>query len=193
MAGDAAPKSYVSYADFLAMERESVTRHEWLDGVIYKYPESTIAHAGLSAAVSAEIHNNIRGNRCSVYSCNLRLRVLATGFSTYPDLTVVCKALELDPEDAEAVTNPKLITEIFSPATEARDRGHKFEHYRRIPSLAEYVLISESKPYIEVWRKNAAGKWELAEEALAGQTAQLASIECSLSVDKIYADPLSAA
>lgn len=68
--------------------------------------------------------------------------------------------------------------------------GEKFAHYRRIPSLLEYVLISQHEPHIEVYRKNAAGKWELAEEAKSGEMAPLTSVECVLSVDEVYADPL---
>ncbi|MBK9261170.1 MAG: Uma2 family endonuclease [Polyangiaceae bacterium] len=193
MAGDAAPKSYVSYADYVALERESTTKHEWLDGVIYDMSGGTIEHSGLKAAVVTALSLELRGKRCRVFDSDLKIKVLATGLATYPDASVVCGSAELDPENDHAITNPKVIVEVLSDSSEAYDRGQKFAHYRRIPSLMEYVLVSQAERRIEVFRRNAAGKWELAEEALAGQTAQLTSIECALSVDEVYADPLSAA
>jgi Uma2 family endonuclease len=99
-------------------------------------------------------------------------------------VSVVCDQLETDPEDKNAAINPKVLVEVLSDSTEAYDRGEKFAHYRRIPSLQEYVLISQHERFIEVFRKNEAGKWVLAEEARTGEQALLASIECALSVDE---------
>jgi Uma2 family endonuclease len=190
---DPASKPYVSYAEYLVLDEKSPTKLEWLDGVVYDMSGATPTHARLTAAVIGKLDRQLEGKRCCVFSADLKIRVLATGLATYPDVTVMCGTFETDPENPNAATNPKLIVEVLSDSTEAYDRGEKFAHYRRIPSLMEYVLVSQKKTRIEVWRRNAAGKWELGEEALAGQTAQLASIECTLSVDEIYANPLSAA
>lgn len=188
--GDPASKPYVSYADYLALERNSTTKREWLDGVVYDMAGGTPDHARLLTAVAGELRAQLRGKRCGVFSSDLKIRVLATGLATYPDVSVVCSKLETDPEDDKAVTNPRVLVEVLSDSTEAYDRGEKFAHYRRLPSFMEYVLISQHEPLIEVHRRNENGKWELAEEARAGETAPLASIECVLSVDEIYADPL---
>jgi Uma2 family endonuclease len=188
--GEPAPKPYVTHAEYLAREAESPTRHEWLDGVIYDMSGSTPDHAGLAAAVLGELGNQLRGKRCRVYTADLKVRVLATGLSTYADVSVVCGALEVDPDDRNAATNPVVVVEVLSDSSEAYDRGEKFGHYRRIPSLAEYVLVSQRSPRIEVFRKNEAGKWVLAEEASAGEVAPLLSIGCALSVDEVYLDPL---
>jgi Uma2 family endonuclease len=192
MAADVAPKPYVTFADFVALEEKSATKHEWLDGVVYDMSGGTPDHSGIKAAVVGELRNLLRGKRCRVFDSDLAIRVLSTGLLTYPDASIVCSTLEKDPDDRNAVTNPRVIVEVLSDSTEAYDRGEKFAHYRRIPSLMEYVLISQKEPRIEVWRRNASDKWELAEEALSGQTAKLTSIECALSVDEVYADPLAA-
>ncbi len=196
MAPNAELKPYMSYADFVVFERQSETKHEWLDGVVYDLhvrdmAGGSISHARLAVAVSTALGLQLRGKRCAVFNSDLKIKVLATGLATYPDLSVVCGSVELDPDNDHAITNPKVIVEILSASTEAYDRGGKFAHYRRIPSLMEYVLLSQDEPRIEVYRRNATGTWEL-HEALAGQTAKLTSIECELSVDEIYADPLSA-
>lgn len=187
---DPAPEPYVSYAEYLALEERSVTRHEWLEGVIYDMAGGTPDHVGLMGAIAGELRVQLRGKRCRVFPADLKIRVLATGLATYPDASVVCGRLELDPGDKNAATNPVLLVEVLSDSSEAYDRGEKFAHYRRIPSLQEYVLVSQREPLIEVFRKNEAGKWVLAEEAGKGEVAPLASIGCSLSVDEVYADPL---
>ena len=115
----------------------------------------------------------------------------ATRMSTYPDVSVVCGRLERDPDSATAVTNPTVLVEVLSDSTEAYDRGEKFAHYRRIPSLREYVLVAQDPPLIEVFRKNEAGQWVLVAEAGPGQQAVLESIGCALGVDEAYADPLA--
>lgn len=189
--GGPATKPYITHAEYLALEEKSLTKHEWLDGVISARAESTPDHAALAAAVIGELGVQLRGKRCRVFTGDLRVRVLATGLSTYADVTVVCGGLELDPDDKNAATNPVLVVEVLSDSSEAYDRGEKFGHYRRIPSLAEYVLVSQRSPKIEVFRKNEAGKWVLAEEASRGETAPLLSIGCALSVDEVYLDPLS--
>jgi Uma2 family endonuclease len=188
--GEPAPKPYVTHAEYLALEEKSDTRHEWLDGAIYDMSGGTPDHVGLAATIIGALSGQLRGKRCRVYSADLKVRVLATGLSTYADVSVVCGKLEVDPDDPNAAVNPVVVVEVLSDSTEAYDRGEKFSHYRRIPTLAEYVIVSQRAPKIEVFRRNEAGKWVLAEEAGAGEAAPLASIGCVLSVDEVYADPL---
>lgn len=193
MSSDAAPKPYMSYADFVVFEEKSETKHEWLDGVVYDMSGGTLDHSGLKVSVAGELRSLLRGKRCRVFDSDLAVRVLATGLSTYPDASVVCGSAERDPANRNAITNPRVIVEVLSDSTEAYDRGVKFAHYKRIPSLAEYVLVSQHEPRIEVFRQTSPENWELVQTALAGQTAQLKSIECALSVDEVYADPLAEA
>ena len=190
MPASAALESYVTYADFVAFEETSLTRHEWLDGVVYDMSGGTIDHSGLTAQMIVLLGTLLRGKRCRVFDPNLGIRVIATGLFTYPDASIVCGSLEKDPANRNAVTNPKVLVEVLSDSTEEYDRGEKFAHYQRIPSLAEYVLVSQHEPCIEVFRRSASGKWDLAQKALAGQTVVLKSIECVLSVDEVYTDPL---
>ena len=196
MSGATALKPYVPYQEYLALEEKSPTKHEWLDGVIFDMEAHGMAggtpnHAGLAAAVTLLLGLQLRGKPCRVFSSDLKVRVLATGLATYPDLTVVCSKLETDPQDANAVTNPTLLVEVLSDSSEAYDRGEKFAHYRRLPSLREYVLVSHLTPRIEVWRRNESSRWELAQEACVGEQAELASVACALPVDEVYADPLA--
>jgi Uma2 family endonuclease len=181
-----------TYAEYAAAEAMSATKHEWLNGEVFAMAGGTPEHAGLAASVIRELGLALRGRPCRVFSSDLRVRVQATGLATYPDASVFCNKLATDRDDPQAVVNPVVLIEVLSTSSEAYDRGEKFAHYRRIPSLQEYVLVSQHEPRIEVHRRNEAGRWELY-EAGAGESIELASIGCRLNVDDIYRDPLAAA
>ncbi|XXT24328.1 Uma2 family endonuclease [Sorangium sp. So ce429] len=183
-------KKLCSYAEYLDQERASPTKHEFLNGEIFAMAGGTPEHARLCASVGAELRAQLRGRPCAVYSADLRVRVQTTGLSTYPDVSVVCGKLERDLEDKDAALNPSVLVEVLSDSSEAYDRGQKFAHYRHIPSLREYVLVSQHEPRIEVFHHNEDDSWTL-REARAGQGAHLEAIGCTLSVDEVYQDPLA--
>jgi Uma2 family endonuclease len=186
-----APAHHVrySFAEYLGLEASSNVKHEYLDGQIYGIAGGTPEHAALTAAVSGLLFAQLRGGRCRAHNADLRVRVLETGLATYPDVTIVCGPRTLDPEDPNAVTNPTLIVEVPSRSTEEYDRGDKFEHYKRIASLQQYVLVAFREREIEVWSRDASG-WEKT-VARAGEVAALASIGAELNVTEVYdaADP----
>lgn len=173
-----------SFADYLGLEASSNVKHEYLDGQIYGMAGGTPEHAALTAAVSGLLFAQLRTGRCRAHNADLRVRVLETGLATYPDVTIVCGPRTLDPEDQNAVTNPTLIVEVLSRSTEEYDRGDKFEHYKRIPSLQQYVLVASRERQIEVWSRRADG-WEKA-IARPGDIAALSSIGAELNVTELY-------
>jgi Uma2 family endonuclease len=175
-----------SWSDYLALEEASNVKHEFLDGQIYGMAGGTPEHAALKAAVTGLLFSQIRGGSCRAHDSDLRVRVMETGLATYPDITVVCGPSERDPQDANAVTNPKLIVEVLSDSTEDYDRGDKFEHYKRIGSLEEYVLVSHKERSVELWSRHADGVWS---QRLArdGEELRLHSIGAKLDVSELYA------
>ncbi len=183
--GTSAALHRYSFADYLAFEEASTTKHEFLNGEIYGMAGGTPEHVALSVAVSSALLAQLRGGPCSVYSSDLRVRVLATGLATYPDVTVVCGDLERDPDSRASVVNPRVVVEVLSDGTEAYDRGQKLDHYRRIPSLAAIVLVSHRTPAIEVWERTSDGAWRRREFS-AGQTAEIEALPARLVVDEIY-------
>jgi Uma2 family endonuclease len=175
-----------TYADYLALEAASNVKHEFLEGEIYAMAGGTPDHAALAVAVSAALVGQLRDQPCRVFSSDLRIRVLATGLATYPDVTVVCGPLEHDTESATTVVNPTMVVEVTSDGTEDYDRGEKLENYRQIPTLRECLLVSHRTRSIDVWRRNPdGGEWRR-EQARAGDKVRLASIDGELSVDEIY-------
>ncbi|MGO9713627.1 MAG: Uma2 family endonuclease [Polyangiaceae bacterium] len=183
---------HVPYADYLALEAKGDGKHEYVGGVIYAMAGGTPEHARLQANMTAALLAGLRGRPCAVFSSDLRVRIDATDRSTYPDVTVVCGAIETSSLDKDAVTNPTLLVEVTSESTEADDRGDKFAHYRQLASLQEYVIVGSRTPHIEVWRRNERGRWELADEGGPGAKLQLGSIDVGLDVAGVYANPLAA-
>jgi Uma2 family endonuclease len=119
------------------------------------------------------------------------VRIVDTDRATYPDASVVCGERQAAGDDPDALTNPILLVEVLSDSTEADDRGEKFAHYRRIPSLREYVLVSQRAVRIEVFRRAEGGTWTLTEYG-AGDTVSLPSVGATLMVDEVFRDPLGA-
>ena len=184
-----APVARMTYAEYVAAEAKSEIRHEFLNGEVWAMAGGTPEHSALAAAMIGELAMALRGRPCRTFTSDLRVRILDTGLSTYPDVSVVCGPLETAPDDEDAITNPIVLVEVLSEATEAYDRGAKWAHYRRIHSLREYVLVSQAEPLVEVYRRAETGRWELL-EARSGETIELASLDVRLDVASVYANPL---
>lgn len=184
--GEAAVQPRLDYADYLAIERETDRKHEWFDGKAYAMAGGTLEHGSLSAAMVGELRALAMACGCQVFTSDAKLRVRATGLATYPDVSVVCGAIERDPDDRNAMTNPAVLVEVLSDATEAYDRGEKFDHYRQVPSLRDYVLVSQHKRQVELYSRGERGRWELS-VAGAGESIRLTAMNGAVEVDRIYA------
>ena len=189
MVGQITSRTSVSYEDYLAAEETSELKHEWLDGMIFAMSRGTPEHARLSANVTAALRITFKGV-CSVYSSDAILFVRETSLSTYADASVTCGSVETHRVVkngralGEAITNPAVIVEVLSEATQDYDRGEKFGHYMRIPSLKEYVLVAQDKARVEVFRRPVGGGHWTRDAAMAGQTITLH--DRTIAVDEIY-------
>jgi Uma2 family endonuclease len=183
-------RQHFSFAEYLALEEIAAVKHEFLGGHVWAMAGGSPAHAAVAANVIAALSAQLRERPCRVFTSDLRVRVLATGLGTYPDVSVVCGRHEIDPADprGNTVTNPVVLVEVLSPSTEEYDRGEKLAHYRRIPSLAEVVLIAHDERRLEVWRRDGE-RWTV-DVFRAGERARLASLGCELAIDEVYRDPL---
>ncbi|MGK3985618.1 Uma2 family endonuclease [Sorangium sp. So ce136] len=180
-----ARKLTFTFAEYLAREQASETKHEYANGEIYALAGGTPEHGLMAVNVASVLRGQLVDRRCRVYNSDVRVRILATGLATYPDISVVCGRLERDPEDENSILNPVALVEVLSPSSEAYDRGEKFAHYQTIPSLREYVLVSYQRRRVEVLRRNDDGTWTLYDVRESG-VAELASIGCSLPLDEVY-------
>ena len=153
-----------SYAEYLAYERDSELKHEFDDGEIVAMAGGSRRHNALALRIGAALDAARRPGGVAFHS-DQRVGVLATGKATYPDVSLVCGPIAGDPADPDGstLTNPTLIVEVLSLATEAYDRGGKWQQYQLIPSLQEYVLVSQAEPRVEHYRRLPSGAWEYAD------------------------------
>lgn len=185
-----AAKRRATYAEYLALEASSDTKHEYIDGAIVAMAGGTIEHGRLMSRLTVLLSRALEGRPCAVLPSDVRVRIRAADRATYPDLHVVCGAVERDAEDEQAVVNPILIVEVLSDSTAESDRGDKFAAYRRLRTLNEYVLVSQRERRVDVYRRDGR-RWVLDEHGTS-ETVRLESISASIEVDAIYVDALGA-
>jgi Uma2 family endonuclease len=178
-----------TFDDYLRVEEDSHIRHEFLEGRIWAMAGGSPEHARICANVIALLNVALAPRRCGVYTTDLRIRIRATGLATYPDVSVICGQLELDPGDPKRHTalNPSLLVEVLSPSTQDYDRGEKLAHYQQVASLEEVLLVHHDARKIVAWRR--AGPTWRATEYVDG-TVPLA-VGCELPIAAVYRDPLA--
>jgi Uma2 family endonuclease len=182
---EAAPRIKLTYAQYLELERQTDTRHEFLNGEAWAMAGGTLTHAALAGRVIFALGGMVDRERCHVYTSDAKVRVVETGLSTYPDASVVCGRPERAPDDRNALINPLVLVEVLSDGTESYDRGAKFAHYRHIPSLRAYVLVSQRERRIEVYEREAGGPWVLAEAVDTGRV-EVRCLQGAFDVADIY-------
>lgn len=181
-----------TYEEYLQLENASSTKHEYLNGDIVAMAGGSPDHAAIAANVIAALNVQLRGKPCRVFTADLRIRIEAANVATYPDVSVVCGPVQLDPKDdkGHTITNPIVLVEVLSPSTHKYDTGEKLEYYKRIPSLQEVVLVDWEQQRLAVWRRAMGGAF-WAEETTSG-AAQVRSIGCELSLEDVYRNDLPA-
>ena len=186
-----ARKLTCTFAEYLALDEASDRKHEYVDGEVFARSGGTLEHSQIAANVIGELRAQLRGRPCVVYTSDarVRVRVRSTGLATYPDVSVVCGSIERDPENKHTLTNPVVLVEVLSDSTEGYDREEKLSHYRRIPSLREYLLVSQYERRVEHLTRNEDGTWTL-RDVIPPAAVQLPTIGCALSLEEIYRDPM---
>jgi Uma2 family endonuclease len=116
----------------------------------------------------------------------MRVKVRATGLYTYPDVMVVCGEEQFEDDVEDTVFNPTVVIEVLSKSTETYVRGAKFEHYRKIDLLQEFLLVAQNRPRVELFTKQKDGRWILSETEQLDDVIKLTSIDCELALKEIY-------
>jgi len=180
----------VSFEQFLLLLELSHTKLEWLDGIAYAMAGGSFEHSRLANRVGTLLTNALRGKLCVALQSDMLVKTPREGesFAAFPDASVVCGEPTLvKHEKNPALTNPTVIIVVLSSSTEDYDRGEKFERYKTIPSLQDYVLVSQDKKLIEVFSRDRG--WE-GVSAGSGQGLLLPSVGVTLDVDEVYFNPL---
>lgn len=150
-------------AEYLAYDLAHEGKHEFYNGEIVAMAGASLAHALVTMNIGGALRTLLRRSPCRVFSADLRVLIEDTGAYVYPDLTVVCGTPELRPTNPQTLTNPKVVVEVLSSSNAGHDRGPKAAHYRRVASLAAYLLVDIESRRIEAYYRGDDGVWRLDE------------------------------
>ena len=182
----AQPLPKLTVEEYLEIERTSDTKHEFFAGQMYDMAGGTYEHAILVPNLIVEIGSRLKGTNCRIASNDLLVRTAPDGLHTYPDITIICGEPNLADDQRDVLLNPILLVEVLSKSTEAHDRGTKFAEYRRIETLRDYVLVSQTEPRVEVFSRAEGATWTLRDYAGLEAACELPAIDCSLPLADIY-------
>lgn len=177
----------LTYAQYLDAAASAETPLEYHDGLVVTMAAPSPEHARIVAQLVRLIQPGA-ARPCVALPTGLKVRVEATNRTLLPDVTVVCGGLERSPADPHAITNPTIVLEVGSPSTGEHDLGSKFHHYRRLPSLREYVVLSQHRRSAQVSRR-AGDLWAF-EDVGPADALRLVSLELQLPLDALYRDAL---
>jgi len=174
----------LTYLEYLAYEQASPTKHEFINGQAYAMAGASESHNLLVGGLFSRIWNHLRGKHCRVFSSDMKVTIAAANQATYyPDVMVVCDRTDNDPYVKQ---KPCLIIEVLSPSTAMLDRREKLFNYQQLPSLQEYVLVSQTEIDVQLYRRDRDG-W-LVQTLGMGESLYLQSIDLVIAIVNIYED-----
>src|SRR6266542_2469738 len=175
-------------AEYLALERAAEFKSEFFAGEMFAMAGGTPMHSLVGTNLAIEFGVRLKGRPCVPFNADLRIKVEETGLFTYPDLSVICGPLQFAAGTDDTVTNPTLLAEVLSDSTENYDRGTKFDHYKKIPSLREYLLVRQKEQVIEQRIRQQGGDWLLRQAVGMDATLAIPSLEITIALAEIFAN-----
>ncbi|MGE0131560.1 MAG: Uma2 family endonuclease [Blastocatellales bacterium] len=193
----ATPQSriYFTEEEYLAIERSSEERHEYIDGRIFAMAGENDQHGEIASNIFGHLFAQLQGKPCRARHENTKVRSgpepkpsrNPEGFYSYPDVLVVCGERKFHDTYRDVLLNPNVIFEVMSKSTEVFDRGEKFIRYRTwLPTLTDYLLVAQDKPMIEHYRRQPNGQWLLSTISGTDAALNIESIGCSLKLSEVY-------
>ncbi|MBW4616943.1 MAG: Uma2 family endonuclease [Desmonostoc vinosum HA7617-LM4] len=181
-----ADQNYFTPEEYLKLEEQSSTKHEYIDGYIYAMAGALDPHVTVAGNLFALLRSHVRGSGCRVYIADMKARIEALNRFYYPDVMVTCD--QRDKETPAYKRFPCLIVEVLSDSTEAFDRGDKFADYQVLESLQEYVLINTKRQRVECFRRNDEGLWVLQSYIAENKSFRLNSVNFEETIASLYED-----
>ncbi|MDX2273547.1 MAG: Uma2 family endonuclease [Cyanobacteriota bacterium] len=172
--------------DYLTQERQAEFKSEYIDGDIVAMTGASRQHNLISLNIAASLHSQLRSRPCEIYMGDMRVAVDQAEFYTYPDIVVACEDPQFLDGELDTLLNPTLLIEVLSPSTASYDRGEKFSRYRQLSSLQEYLIVAQSTPALEHYRKQNEREWILIDITDHEALVELPSIQCQLAMRDIY-------
>jgi Uma2 family endonuclease len=181
------PKGHFTPEEYLAFERRSEFKSEYLGGEIATMTGASRRHNLIAGNLFADLHSQLKMNRgCEVFTNDMRVRVPAADLYTYPDVVAACGEPRFEDKELDTLLNPVFIAEVLSNSTESYDRGNKFASYRTIPSFTEYLILAQDRVHVEHSVRQSDGAWLLTETDDLGASLVLSSVGCTLMLADIY-------
>ncbi len=178
--------TYVSPEEYLERERQAEFRSEYRGGEIFAMAGAKIRHARIVTNLVRHLGNRLAGGGCSVFSTDVKLHAPEAQLYTYPDVMVICGEPSIEEDLQDIVTNPTLIVEVLSKSTQNYDRGEKFEYYRTLASLREYLTVAQDRIHVEQHVKQPSGQWLLTEFTDKAASIVLSSLGVELPLSDVY-------
>ncbi len=174
--------------EYLAFERQSEFRHEYIDGEIYAMTGAKRAHNLITSNINTALNTQLREHPCEIYVSDMRVQVSEAGSYVYPDVVVACGEPEFRPDSyMDTLLNPTVIVEVLSDSTELFDRGVKWANYRLLPSLQAYLLVSQYAVRIERYTRHQNDGWLYTDVTDMNAAIAIESIGCELVLSDVYA------
>ena len=180
-----AAKKLMTAIEYLDFERNSLEKHEFYNGEIYAMAGAKERHNLIVSNLIAAFHSKFKNKPCVVYPSDMRVVIDEYNHYTYPDVSLICGERKFLDNKNDCLLNPNVVIEVLSDSTEKYDRGKKFEAYRNITSLNEYVLVSSEYKKIEIFTKTTDRKW-LFSENTKEDTIIIPTLELTLSLSDVY-------
>ncbi len=181
----AAPQMTISPEEYLAAERASATKHEYIDGRVYAMAGASEAHNLISGNIYASLHAQLRRRPCRAYMSDLRVKVSEMGAYVYPDVVAVCGERRFDDVQKDTLLNPNIVFEVSSPSTERYDKESKFMQYSALTSLQEYLLVAQNRRLI-VHTTRQVDSWTTRIFSSNDDILTLTSIGCEIRMSDVY-------
>ena len=179
-------KKFFTPEEYLAMEETGEFKSEYYQGEIFAMAGASANHNRIVMNLVTKLTPALDGSSCEAFMSDLRTRIEKQDAFSYPDITIVCGNMQNYQNREGTILNPFIIFEVLSKSTESFDRGKKFENYRAIPSLQEYILIDQYKILIEQFAIGNEGKWVLTEYSDSEAVLQLYNIDFQIALAEIY-------
>ena len=182
---ETAQKTRFTEYEYLALEQASRTRHEFVDGQIVAMAGGSPRHSLIALNVAAVLRAALRDRPCVVLGSDLAVHIAAAGAYVYPDVTVVCGEVELGPKRPAGVRNPVLVVEVLSRSTRGYDLGDKFDLFRRLPSLVDFLAVRQHERLVQHFHRTDVGRW-LVVEVEGDGVVELGAMGIALPLREIY-------
>lgn len=182
----AAARTFLTPEEYISFERKATTKHEYLKGQIIAMSGASRAHSFITGDIFGELREQLKGQKCEVHSSDMRVRIHSTNSYFYPDVVVACEELNFEDNIFDTLLNPRVVIEVLSPSTETYDRDEKFEFYKQLDSLKEYLLVSQDQVKVEHYTRREA-EWLRTEYRELDDLVLLSTIDCELRLQDIYA------